>query len=260
MRSCAADFRKRAWEVLRGNYPLALGAAVIASLLGGASEGGGGSFNINVNDLNTGGEPMTPEALGAYILELLPVLLVTFFVTMAVSLAFRLFVGNVIAVGYARFNLALVDRKGPSISHLFAYFRTWTNVVLTQLLRAVIVFLWSLLFLIPGIIASYSYAMVPYILADDPTLSPREALARSKEMMRGNRFRFFCLQLSFIGWYLLCGLTCCFAGIASLCLLPYPSAAYADFYREISDTRPLPDEPGDGRDTVEFVGGEGDGQ
>ena len=80
--------------------------------------------------------------------------------------------------------------------------------------------------------------MVPYILAEDPTIAPKEALEKSKQMMYGNRWRLFCLEISFIGWALLAGLTC---GIGGLWLTPYQQAAFADFYREISDTRPEPE-------------------
>ena len=78
--------------------------------------------------------------------------------------------------------------------------------------------------------------MSPYILAENPDLPPKEVLARSQAMMYGNRCRLFCLQFSFIGWYLLCLLS---FGIGSLWLNPYMETAMADFYREISGTRPV---------------------
>lgn len=83
------------------------------------------------------------------------------------------------------------------------------------------------------IIASYSYAMTEYILADHPELSASEAISRSKEMMEGNRWRLFCLEFSFIGWSILCAFT---LGIGYLWLTPYKEAAKAAFYREISGT------------------------
>ena len=94
-------------------------------------------------------------------------------------------------------------------------------------------FLWSLLFVIPGIVAGYSYAMTGYILAEHPELTASEAIEQSKQMMSGNRFRLFCLQFSFIGWDLLCALT---LGIGNLWLRPYKQAAEAAFYREVSGT------------------------
>ena len=90
-----------------------------------------------------------------------------------------------------------------------------------------------MLFIIPGIIANYSYAMTGFILAEYPEMTAGEAIERSKEMMDGNRFRLFCLQLSFIGWSILCSFT---FGIGNLWLRPYRQAATAAFYREISGT------------------------
>ena len=94
--------------------------------------------------------------------------------------------------------------------------------------------MWSLLFIIPGIVAAYSYAMAPYILAENPDMTVREAIAASKEMMRGSRWRLFCLGFSFIGWSMLCILT---LGIGNLWLRPYREAAQAAFYRDLSGTR-----------------------
>jgi len=88
-------------------------------------------------------------------------------------------------------------------------------------------------FVIPGIIATYSYAMTGYILAENPEMTASEVLKRSKEMMSGNRFRLFCLQFSFLGWDFLCLLT---FGIGYLWLRPYKQAAIAAFYREVSGT------------------------
>jgi len=102
-----------------------------------------------------------------------------------------------------------------------------------KFLRTIYVLLWSLLFVIPGIIASFSYAMTDYILAENPEMSASEAISRSKEMMEGNRFRLFCLEFSFIGWSILCAFT---LGIGNLWLTPYRQAATAAFYREVSGT------------------------
>ena len=132
--------------------------------------------------------------------------------------------------------------KGPEIkfnfnpgagSRLFGYFPWWKTAVVANLLQWVLILLWTLLFIIPGIVASYSYAMTGYILAEDPDLTASQAIQRSKELMRGNRWRLFCLQLSFIGWIILCLLT---FGIGNLFLNPYQTAADAAFYREISGT------------------------
>ncbi len=108
-----------------------------------------------------------------------------------------------------------------------------------RLLRGLYIFLWSLLFIIPGIVAGYSYAMADYILAEKPNMTASEAVELSKSMMYGNRFRLFCLQLSFIGWDILATLA---FGIGHLWLTPYKQASYAAFYREVSATEYCEDE------------------
>jgi len=93
-------------------------------------------------------------------------------------------------------------------------------------------FLWSLLLIIPGIIAAYSYSMAPFILIDNPDIGVSEAIRRSKEIMRGHKFDYFALQLSFIGWAILACLT---FGIGFLWLIPYIQLTSIEFYRYIRD-------------------------
>lgn len=158
----------------------------------------------------------------------------TYIMLLSIVMAFvYMTLGSVIELGYARFNLNLVDRKEAAVDQLFAYFSRWRTAIAARFLTSLYTFLWTLLFIIPGILASYSYAMTGYILAENPEMSAGEAIARSKEMMDGNRWRLFCLQFSFIGWGILCAFTC---GIGNLWLVPYKQAAEAAFYREISGT------------------------
>ena len=117
---------------------------------------------------------------------------------------------------------------------MFGYFSFWKTTAAARLLQTLYILLWSLLFIIPGIIAAYSYSMTGYILAENPNMPADEAIARSKQMMDGNRWRLFCLQISFIGWSILSSLLT--FGIGDLWLTPYRQAASAVFYREISGT------------------------
>ena len=186
---------------------------------------------------------MTPEEKTQYLflnqkktLDLLTGFIVgsaTFIILAAVVMAVVYFIlGSVVGVGYSRFNLDLVDRqKEPEIGTLFGYFKFWKTTAAASFLQGLYVFLWSLLFIIPGIVAGYSYAMTDCILAEHPELTAGEAIEQSKAMMYGNRFRLFCLQFSFVGWDLLCALT---LGIGNLWLRPYKQAAEAAFYRDIS--------------------------
>ena len=237
----AADFRHIARETLRGRWGIAVIAGLIASLLGAlGSDGPEVKLNVDMSE----GANISFEYAGQTILstsggindQLSAVLIgsAIYIAIAAILLAAVYFVlGSVIEAGYARFNMNLVDRTETKIESLFTYFYNWKTTAATRFLKTLYCFLWSLLFIIPGIIASYSYAMTGYILADHPELTASEAIERSKEMMSGNRFRLFCLHLSFIGWAILCAFT---MGIGNLWLTPYKQASVAAFYREVSGT------------------------
>ena len=98
-------------------------------------------------------------------------------------------------------------------------------------MTGLLIFLWTLLLIIPGIIAAYRYALAPYLMAENPDMGIWEAIDRSKALMQGNKARLFWLQLSFIGWRLLSGLT---LGVGALWLCPYMNAADAAFYLEVT--------------------------
>ena len=250
----AKEFRKFARDALKGRWPLAVIAGLVATILGGASTSGI-SYDFNVSlDLDAEEGSAAANQIAIWLKQLIQELeasdiLNWIITTMGIGLIIGLVVGavflvlgSVVGVGYAKFNLDLVDRqKEPEIGTLFGYFKQWKTTTVAALLRILYVFLWSLLLVIPGMIAVYSYAMTDYILAENPELTASEAIARSKEMMAGNRWRLFCLQLSFIGWDILCAFT---AGLGSWVLSPYKQAANAAFYREVSGTAPAqPREP-----------------
>ena len=106
----------------------------------------------------------------------------------------------------------------------------FSRVLTTTLLYYVYVLLWSLLLLIPGCIKSYSYAMTPYILKDNPEMKNNAAIEESMRMMDGHKLELFLLDLSFIGWALLSFLTC---GIGFLWLVPYMNMARVNFYEDL---------------------------
>ena len=120
--------------------------------------------------------------------------------------------------------------KEAEVSDLFSQFDRFGDGFCLSLLRSIFIFLWSLLLVIPGIIASLSYSMAHFIMVENPNMTAREALRASKELMDGYKWDLFCLNLSFIGWILLCILT---LGIGYLWLDPYMNAAHAAFYRSI---------------------------
>lgn len=233
----AADFRQTAREALRGKWGIAVIAGLIASLLGGISHSGGLEINFDLSGgesvLEIAGQQIPlSQLLSPQIMTVLAGAVSVIIAAALVTVVVTLMVGSVIELGYARFNLDLVDRqKQPELKTIFDYFSVWRTAFCARFLRGLYVFLWSLLFIIPGVVAEYSYAMTGYILAENPELTASEAIEKSKEIMYGNRWRLFCLRFSFIGWSVLCTLT---LGIGNLWLIPYQQAADAAFYREIT--------------------------
>ena len=144
----------------------------------------------------------------------------------------RLFVGCAVRLGYCTYLLKQHDRQERSYKDLFTHFNNYGSAFYLALTEGVLIFLWSLLFVIPGIIASYRYAMAPFILAENPELTASQAIKLSKQMMKGNKGQLFCLDISFIGWAFLSALT---LGVGGLFLVPYQSAARAAFYRSLCD-------------------------
>lgn len=227
----AADFRSIAKNALRDKWSLALLAGLLASLLGAiASYFPQFSFSISDDSIYALFDLELSDQLTAIIIG---ICLAIISIALVIGIV-RFILGSIILVGYDQFNLDWIDgQKAPTIGTLFGFFKNWKTVIAAMFLLKLYVFLWTLLFIIPGIIASYSYAMTGYILAEHPELTASEALKQSKQMMSGNRGRLFCLQLSFIGWDLLCSFT---LGIGNLWLVPYKQAATAAFYREVSGT------------------------
>lgn len=113
---------------------------------------------------------------------------------------------------------------------LFEGFKDYARIMGTVVLVFVYTFLWSLLLVIPGIIKSYSYAMTPYILKEEPEMRNNAAIEKSMAMMEGNKMKLFLLDLSFIGWAILAIFT---FGIGLLFLQPYRQGARAAFYEDL---------------------------
>jgi uncharacterized membrane protein len=139
-------------------------------------------------------------------------------------------VGGPMTLGLVIFSLALVRNQNPKLEQIFDGFARFSTALVAQVLVMVYVLLWALLLIIPGIIAALSYSMTFYILADNESMGAKEAMARSKKMMMGNKWKFFCLGLRFIGWALLSILT---LGIGFLWLIPYLQITTTKFYEDI---------------------------
>ncbi len=229
----AEDFRRIAREALRGKWALAVGTGFVAALLGagsvGGSSGGGGGNSNNNGSYNDIGDMLYTGWGRAIIFGFLGV--------MSIILLWGLvtfIIGGVIELGYCRFNKNLINGTNPQFSDLFSQFNMFGKAFGLRIVTSIFIFLWTLLLIIPGIVASYRYSMAFYIMNDNPSIDIMEAIRQSKALMQGNKGRLFCLHLSFIGWALLSILSC---GIGFLWLAPYISASEAAFYLEVSGQR-----------------------
>ena len=137
-----------------------------------------------------------------------------------------------IALGISIFSLNIAGDNDLKAEQLFEGFKNFGTSVVAYLLMVIFILLWSILLIIPGIIAALSYSMTFFIIAEDSSIDAVEALKKSKEMMDGHKWKYFCLSLRFIGWALICKLT---LGIGFLWLLPYIQVTNVKFYEDIKE-------------------------
>lgn len=194
-----ADIRKQAREDLKGNWTTAVVSVLIFSIIIGTTE----SFGY------------APIAIFS-ILGLVASIILTGPLNYGLNLIF----------------LKISRKEKAEVGDLFVGFNDnmW-NKVSAGLSILVYTFLWSLLLIIPGIIASYSYSMTYFIMKDNPQLTAEQAITKSKVLMRGNKLKLFCLDLTFIGWIFLGILS---LGIGMFWVTSYMNSARAIFYQEIT--------------------------
>jgi uncharacterized membrane protein len=143
-----------------------------------------------------------------------------------------------VAVSY--FYIELYRNENPQMQRIFMIYKEWKfslKLIGTTIIMWIFIVLWSLLLFIPGIIKGLAYSQTSFILKDNPDLSPLEAITESRKRMHGLKWKFFLLNLSFIGWMILCIPT---LGIGYLWLIPYITSSLAAFYQELIH---LPYEP-----------------
>ena len=262
----AADFRAEARDALRGRWPVAILTGFVASLIGACIATGGGSGSSSSNN-DSRGALIQEFQMTEFWLQYRTII-IAIIVVLVIWLIVTIVIGGAGKLGYAIFNLKLVDNKEVEFKDLFSQFHRLGDGFCMNFLMALYTLLWMLLLIVPGIIKTFSYAMTPYILAENPGMTATEAITESRRIMDGNKWRLFCLGFSFIGWGLLCAAPVLIAGyfmalnfymeplkllwliplsfplsIGYLFLKPYQEAAWAAFYREISNTNIALNEP-----------------
>lgn len=144
--------------------------------------------------------------------------------------AAALLISGPLAVGLAKLSLKIVRKDSPEFGVLFSQFKSnFIFCILLYILKTVFIVFWSFLFVIPGIVAYYRYRFAEYIMADNPDISPTDAINLSKEMTYGRKGKMLLLDLSFIGWWVLSIFT---LGIGSFFLTPYIGISQAEFYEQ----------------------------
>ena len=219
----SSELRAIARRNLEGTWGISVGVALVAALLGGLIVGTGSNINFNFNEDTVRNLPPI------FWTVLLPL------VSLAGLLGIVSFIlGGTVELGYAKFLLKQYDKKELQFSDLFSQFERFGTGFAQKFLRTLFTVLWSLLFIIPGIVKGLSYAMTPFILEEHPEMTASEAIKASQKLMDGHKMDLFILGLTFIGWQILACLT---MGIGFLFLNPYMNAAYAAFYRSVSTGR-----------------------
>ncbi len=233
--SDSRTLRRRGLSALRGNWQTALTVTFAAGLI---------SLLQNTLQFRLGADSIAQfEATGnlAYIQNAYSPY--SGWITLLGILQFIL--GFALMVGMNVYYVALHTEENPPFSLVFSRLRILWRCLGLYLMMIIFICLWSLLLVVPGIIAAYRYAMAPYLLAENPDMGVMEAIARSKEMMDGHKARLFYLQFSFLGWIILAvgvtgsltawGLVGTVLGmLASLALQVYMNSAVAGFYVELS--------------------------
>lgn len=217
----SSTLKQRANEKLKNNLGYAILATLIVGTLTTAVSGGATFFDI-ANKLPSvvNGTMDTSVMLNINISPL-----------SSLGGIVGLIIAGPLEVGLAAFFLNMARRYDTDLGLIFSQFRNIGNLIVFYVVRNIFIVLWSLLFIVPGIIASLGYSMAPYILAEHPEMKATDALKLSKQMMDGNKGKLFVLYLSFIGWYLLGVIT---FGIAFIVITPKIKAAETEFFNEVS--------------------------
>lgn len=237
------ELKTRGKAAFLRNYWICVVAALILTLLVGSGASNSGNSNDNnqnnttsISGFTISSDNLNVESFAERFTPLGPVKFVfsvfSGIVLLVIGLAFiliRIFVLAPFEVGGARFFIENSMEKAGLGNMLFGFQNGYYGkTVWTLFLKNLYTFLWTLLLIIPGIVKSYEYRMVPYLLADCPDLSTEEAFRISREMMNGEKMNAFTLDLSFIGWKLLSSIT--FGLVGLFYANPYEYATDAELF------------------------------
>ena len=187
-----------------------------------------GNVEDDIDDLNS----MADNTAGMMAIGIfLMVFIMMFVVLMAVVILLDVFIFNPLEVGCKKYYLRNLNEPAQVGNIGYAFDNNYKNITKTMFFRDLFTVLWTLLFIIPGIVKSYEYQMIPYLLEDNPQMTKEQAFEESKRMMQGQKWKAFVLDLSFIGWNILSALTLGILGI--FYVQPYMDATHAALYEAL---------------------------
>ncbi len=219
--------KQNAWNSLKDYYWIAFLVCLLSNLIIGMVGGSTGMLQTPAVGMLMDGEAAGQTEALVLAGTIITIYLVVFVFALAISFATSAFLGNPIFVGQCSF-FRKARTGDVDFVHMFEGFSgNYMNMVKVMFLRLLYTFLWSLLFIIPGIIKGLEYTLIPYLLTENPQLSSERAFAISRQTMNGEKANCFLFQLSFIGWFLLGMLAC---GLGVYFVMPYYSAGMAEFY------------------------------
>lgn len=225
------ELKARGKTAFKRNYWKSVGAGAVILVLTGATFGSGSRVSGGAEELNESISQAISQS-GLTAASFFGILFSVLGTALLISIAIGLLLRNPILVGAKRFFLNNTQEPA-SLKELQFSLKSgyYLNVVAAKFLANLFIFLWSLLLVVPGIIKSLEYMMVDYILADNPNISPMEALRESKQMMSGHKWNAFVLGLSFLGWEILNLFT---VGLLDVFYVrPYMEATFAELYLEL---------------------------
>lgn len=219
------ELKDNAKAALKANYWKAVIVSLILAFLLGSGAG-------SASNASSGSDQQLSDALANNSAETVAAVFIALFGILAVAflihVVLKIFVWNPLQVGCQKFFLNCSGSDAKVKDVLFAFKNGYGKACLIMLVRYICTLLWSLLLIIPGIVKTYEYMMIPYILADNPGITRKEAFAKSKEMMKGQKWNAFVLDLSFIGWILLSVIT--FGLLDIFYVAPYMNLTRAQLY------------------------------
>ena len=198
-----AELKRHAKDELKGKWGLAVGGFFLATLI----------------------PQVISQALNMISDESIPLLVITFLATMIIT--------AIMSIGMCRFSLNFATNgETPAIEDIFSGFKVILKALGVYFLVSIIVFIGFILLIVPGIILTFMFSQVFYILADDNSKSIIDCLKESAAMMKGYKFKYFVLSLSFLGWLILGAIPLL---IGLLWVIPYMNVTMASFYLNVKN-------------------------